>query len=315
MTTVQKFMFDNRFDVSEPVEPQADEQVAVEHEHETVSPTFSEEDLNAARQEGFDAGKQDGYEAAATSTEDQISSILAKLDDQFGAVFAAQQAVNEAMTRAAVSVAASIVGKMMPALNEKYGIDEILAVVEQALGHLRDEPRVVIKVAENLAAAVHERVSQMARAHGATGEITVIGDPALGDGDCQLTWSNGEAVRDVSDLQATIDEIVHRHSEAMVSADEIPSAGSVDNNASEDLDPENGPADETGAPEDVASPRGLDDDDLTRADSPDDADSKDAAQDSPDRDLVDDGAPQTSPTIGEMAIENAGGTNTPPNTP
>ena len=50
MTAVRKFLFENSFDDEEP---------------EEVVPTFSEEEVNAAREEGFAAGEEEGIREAA----------------------------------------------------------------------------------------------------------------------------------------------------------------------------------------------------------------------------------------------------------
>ena len=57
MTAVRKFLFERTFDdvMPEVVEEQEPE----EEEPEEVIPTFSEEEVNAAREEGFAAGKEE----------------------------------------------------------------------------------------------------------------------------------------------------------------------------------------------------------------------------------------------------------------
>ena len=343
MTTVQKFMFDTRFDVSEIVEPKLSDQVADDDEYVAVPPaTYSDEDLNAARQEGFEAGKRDGYEAAASSTEDKTLSVLQSVNERFAEVTAAQRKANEEIAQASISVAASIMSKMMPALSEKHGLDEIVAVVEKAIVHLQTEPHITVKVAEHLAEAVRERVSQLASAHGSMGEITVVGDPEILDGDCQLMWSNGEAVRSAADLQNCVEEIVRRYSDPTVQEgdaitpdlpgdDSTAGQGSADVGAAAETPTSDDPTQISGEvigpeaqPEDssrYAEPQPLGNDDAaarTPVDDGPDVEPSESAEpaEAVSTDLNDDSQIEDrSPAVGTMDFESADDGGTPPKTP
>ena len=84
MSTVRKYTFDLDFDA--PEEPDAVEAEAIEDEpEEEAAPTFSEEDLERARQEGFEAGKESGRLEAAEATEqrllESVEAAVAKLEE------------------------------------------------------------------------------------------------------------------------------------------------------------------------------------------------------------------------------------------
>ena len=329
MTTVQKFMFDTRFDVSEIVEPKLSDQVADDDEYVAVPPaTYSDEDLNAARQEGFEAGKRDGYEAAASSTEDKTLSVLQSVNERFAEVTAAQRKANEEIAQASISVAASIMSKMMPALSEKHGLDEIVAVVEKAIVHLQTEPHITVKVAEHLAEAVRERVSQLASAHGSMGEITVVGDPEILDG--------------AADLQNCVEEIVRRYSDPTVqegdaitpdlpSDDSTAGQGSADVGAAAETPTSDDPTQISGEvigpeaqPEDssrYAEPQPLGGDDAaarTPVDDGPDVEPSESAEpaEAVSTDLNDDSQIEDrSPAVGTMDFESADDGGTPPKTP
>ncbi len=76
MIQAEKFLFDETFDGES-----AEHGVTAKKEK---APTFTEADLAAAEQRGFDAGRSTGLEEAKQSAEERIAESLDTLTGQFG---------------------------------------------------------------------------------------------------------------------------------------------------------------------------------------------------------------------------------------
>ena len=100
-TAEWKFLFENSFDDEE--------------EPEEGVPTFSEEEVNAAREEGFAAGKEKEIRLAAEATERDILAVMGQGVEKFDDLFKVQEAANASIPESALSVAAGIARGLSPA--------------------------------------------------------------------------------------------------------------------------------------------------------------------------------------------------------
>jgi flagellar assembly protein FliH len=222
MIVAKKFLFENDFDEPMPVKDKA-AAAQVQNKPAPVSvpepvieppaPTFSEEDLAAAceqaRKQGEQAGHQRGLVEGQQRLEAQMAAALSTISAQLTlAVRAATEAPVE-ITQAATELAMAILRKMHPALSAKRGLDEVEGVLAGCLDQLRNEPRLVAYVPNQLLDPLNERVAAISAARGFEGRVVLIGDPELADSDCRIEWADGGLERDTrrlwSDIEAALD--------------------------------------------------------------------------------------------------------------
>lgn len=226
-TIIRPFLFETSFDEDAAdrarEKQEAEERARLEAEAaanaEPPPPTYSQEEMTAARQAGFLEGRNAGISEAQASLErrtadalDQVSRALAQLDR------AQREGVVELM-RGALEVTHTIVRKLLPEYVRRHGSDEIQALVRQVLETLIEEPRVVIRVPEDLVEALKPRIAQAGKATSFEGQLVVFGEPALGDGDCRVEWSSGGAERLVQQSLEQVAQVVGR---ALVPPDTAP---------------------------------------------------------------------------------------------
>jgi len=203
MNAPQKFLFERSFESADP--PGAPRKAVKE-----PVKTFSEAELSRAREDGYTAGKQAAEQAAAQAVERHVAQVLATLAQKFAELGKAQAEAVERRSREAVHAALSVIRKLFPKLAQTHGLAEIEAVVAECLGQLREEPRVVIRVADPLLDAVQERVTAMAAQVGFEGKIVLLAQSDLQAGDVRVEWADGGAERDSTLLWREIDAIVER---------------------------------------------------------------------------------------------------------
>ena len=94
-------------------------------EEEEAPPTFSEEELAAARDEAFQNGLQAGLKEAMTGIEQQVSATLDVLVGTIGRISEQQKQANEVISRETVDLAVAAVRKLFPRFADQGGKDEV----------------------------------------------------------------------------------------------------------------------------------------------------------------------------------------------
>ncbi len=212
MSAARKFLFETRFDAPRPVaRPPEPEEENLEEEEEEAAPTFSDEDMAEARQEGFNAGKDEGIREAAEATERQIADTLAAIGGRMTALFEAQEKAAEALHVNGIAVIQALARKVLPEMSARQGTGEIERLARSVLERLRTEPRIVFTVHDSLAERLGEQLPAQAASLGCTGGIEVIGDAAVAPGDCRIEWADGGAERNTAALMAEIGDIIERN--------------------------------------------------------------------------------------------------------
>ena len=218
MTAVKKFLFDTVFDGLGEALPEAEDQGVAEdgpqqeaEAQEEQPPTFSQEDVGAARQEGFAAGKDEGLREAGDATERQLAETLATIGRRLPEFFELQQRANATAAADAVAVAVAIARKVLPDLAERNALGEIERMVKAAMPRILEEPRLVLRVNEALKDALAERLEAVIAGSGYEGKVVSRADADLSVGDCRVEWADGGAERDSAALWQEIDAIIEQN--------------------------------------------------------------------------------------------------------
>ncbi len=203
---VKKFLFETTFE--------SDEAYATESAVETGAqdaPTFSQEDLDAARGEGFSAGREEGLQKATETAEQHTATAMNIIKERLEEVLGTQLEANAHSLKASTTLAIAITRKMYPYLEERFGLDEIQHLVESTLTRLMDEPRVFVRVNMEMYEILSPRLDVVSTSLGYEGQIVLIPDDAMEMGACQVGWIDGTARRDLVSMWEDIDEIVERN--------------------------------------------------------------------------------------------------------
>ena len=227
---VKKFLFDNDFTNLESAAPvpeskegakEAAEEDALAKEIETapeeeiieevIIPTFSEEEVNKAREEGVARGRDEALKDLEGSLQKKLAETMQELEQKLGTIEDEQAAQKEERSRSAASIAAVIVRKLFPSLNMEKAMDEISHMIEQSLEKTSGETKMVFSVASEIKDEVERKVAEMVTLSGREVEFKVVGNTDIQLGDCTIEWSGGGLVRDQDQMWREIDEIVERN--------------------------------------------------------------------------------------------------------
>jgi flagellar assembly protein FliH len=207
MTVPQKFLFDRSFDHTEaargaPRKPPSE-------------PPVTRADVEAARAQGVAEGRKAALAEAARSVEERATAALATLAGGMTQLIAAREQEAAALRRRSLEAFRAVMRKVIPALFRKDPLTEIEALVVECLHEASEEPRLVLRVADSLFAALRERIEALAASAGFAGKVVLLADEALGPGDARIEWAEGGAERDSARLLNDIDAALGRAVDAV----------------------------------------------------------------------------------------------------
>jgi len=210
MGTFQKFLFDTSFDPEQIREAKA--RAAAEAEAATAppAPTYGEEELAAARQSAYQDGHAAGLAEAERGEARRLADLVERLPGELSRIWQENARQESDRRREALKAAVTVVRKLFPHLARQGGLDEIRAVVDGCLERLRDEPRLVIRCADQELDALRARIESGSAGAGFEGKLVFLADEAIAPGDLRVEWADGGAERDVAGLWREIDTIVER---------------------------------------------------------------------------------------------------------
>jgi len=206
MVNVQKFLFEESFDLGPPPE--------------VIEVAQSEVLQNQAYQEALEEAKSQSHTLASQG----LQVIAAKLDE----IKAVEESHLSQIGEEASALAVVALSKLYPALAEKGEIDEIKQAFDSASQSFQDQKSVIFFVHPSLLEDTKAYVSKSK----STIEISVEGDPMLDLTDCRLAWDQGGVERYVKWMAAEISKL-------LLSTANMDLIEKVDNEVSEDTQAEN----------------------------------------------------------------------------
>lgn len=182
---------------------------------------FTRGELEATRQSALAEGRAAGLAEAAQSTQSLTADALARIAESLGALLATQDAAAMDVQRRALAAMQMIVAKLVPGLAAKDPLTEVEAFATKCLHEAIDEPRVVLRVAQEIYEPLRERLDALANAAGYAGRIVMLIDETIAGGDARVEWADGGAERNLAAQCAEIDELLERRRDPAASPNPV----------------------------------------------------------------------------------------------
>ncbi|MDD3444298.1 MAG: FliH/SctL family protein [Zavarzinia sp.] len=196
-----KFTFDNAFDAGTPRAKPA----------VPPPPSFSAEDMAAARAAAFAEGEAAGRAEQAEANEARLAGASERLGEALRGI-AQHLAAGESHLRAdAAALGHAVARRLCETLTEDMPLAEMDAMVGHTLADLRDEPRVVIHVAGDLLESAKPLFEATAEAQAFPGRLVILGDDTMKGGDVRVEWAHGGVLRDADALSRAVESAVARY--------------------------------------------------------------------------------------------------------
>jgi hypothetical protein len=176
-----------------------------------VEPRFSQAELAAVRQEGFDAGHAAGMAAAAasraaarTAAEIQALGIIAaSLADARNESARVADVSADALARTLIAAMDSV----MPELIRRSALSEVNAVLAHVLAGLSREPAVQVEVPLEIVDSIAATLASLPPELRDT--VTVAGLDRMRPGEVRIRWASGHARRQPAQVWESVMEALH----------------------------------------------------------------------------------------------------------
>jgi flagellar assembly protein FliH len=173
-------------------------------------PTFSADELNAARDVSRAAGVEAGCAEAMGSLERRATEALAKIARHLATAGAERAEALGRIERESIALCVGLMHKLFPEYQRRHGAEEVESLVRESLRIMVDEPRVVVRLNDGNLDALQQRIAAAATAAGFAGKVVLVGDEMVPPGDCAIEWADGGAERNGDRAWAEIDAVVRR---------------------------------------------------------------------------------------------------------
>lgn len=222
VANAKPFLFETSFDVDpaqqrheaqrkkEQEELRRAEEAAARLAAEPPAPTYSEEELQAAKAQAWQEGHDTGLSDALAQREARLDEILEGLSAQIGGLHVHQDVANERLSLELTETALQLVRRLMPSYSAAYGLDEVRSVLAECMERLTPDSRLTVSVSEENYALLKPHLEAIAARSGFEGRLTIVADPSLEPADIQARWDGGGMDRLESHVWESVDGILAR---------------------------------------------------------------------------------------------------------
>lgn len=195
---IRKFMFDRSFDAA----------AVVGRAPERKPVTLKPEQFDQLKQESYDAGVAAGRAAAQEEQDKRTSALFARIESALESAVVAVQPLRQEQEHSARALALAVVRKLLPDLSARHGLQEIHAVLNDAISEALHEPRLVVRIHESQFDIVNAKIHEITVQKAYAGKAVVLADAEIAVGDCKIEWADGGIERNMqaswSDIQNTV---------------------------------------------------------------------------------------------------------------
>lgn len=167
-----------------------------------AAPGYSAEEIDTARQlayaDGLRAGLEQAREERAHATRLALAAIARQAEAARAEAAAEAGLVAEQLARTVLGVVVAA----LPTLSARHGEAELRALVRALLPGLAREPRILVRINPEQAAAVTAEIAALAPDLAA--RVRLVPSDNLPSGDLHVAWENGEAVREAGAVVAAV---------------------------------------------------------------------------------------------------------------
>lgn len=169
------------------------------------------EEVEAMREQAFADGVAQGTAEALSAHQHLVEQALEQIGGLLAPMIQTMDQAIDARHRDAGHLAFAIASRLAPALIARCPRAEIEALVDQCLGTVKTEPKLVITMNPGLIEELRQPLEVQAEKRGFTGRLVLAEDENLTGADLRIEWAGGGADRDMGQVMADIEALIERY--------------------------------------------------------------------------------------------------------
>lgn len=172
-------------------------------------PTFSEEELDAAKRAAYEEGYMAGKAEALRESERDAAQLQQEISAATAQVTAHLESLSQQHQQYIIAKQSEL-GRLVLGCAERLAVEalrkeplaDIQAMVNDCLGLMLGKPEVVVQVNPKLQSSLAKQFGN---------RVKVEGVPDMNPVDCRISWSYGEASREIDNIWHQIEETIDRY--------------------------------------------------------------------------------------------------------
>ncbi|HXL70995.1 MAG TPA: FliH/SctL family protein [Rhizomicrobium sp.] len=152
-----------------------------------------------------------GTQVASVRASQDIERTISAMVIALRAVLDQSRAEVENLRAEAALIALAAAKKIAAAALEAAPAGEVENALRQAMHQAVGEPRIILRAAPDVVAALEGRVADIAHEEGYEGRVTLAVDPAIAGGDCRIEWRGGGSERSEAAIESAIGALIARY--------------------------------------------------------------------------------------------------------
>jgi flagellar assembly protein FliH len=195
---IHKFTFDTEF--------RAESDVVSNTARARQKQTMTTEELEALCARAEAQGAVTASVKAAENLERTVAALIVTLRTALDQSHAQIEAVRTEAALLALAAAKKIAPAALAALPAGDVENALREAMHQAVG----EPRVTLRAAPQVIAALEGKVADIAHEEGYDGRVMLASDPTITGADCRIEWRGGGSERSEAAIEAALDALIAR---------------------------------------------------------------------------------------------------------
>ena len=174
---------------SEVKEPEV---VEVEPEPVVVEvPTYSEEEMSAAKAESEKMGYEQGYRAKTEEIDNQTTGLLVELDKHIGELLAQKEQLQKELEQDFMALNLAVIKKLLPHISQEHAEEILTQFLHENFANFKSEAKLSFYFNPDIIGKMQAQIANLARINDFEGKIALHKDSSLGLSDCRVEWDNG----------------------------------------------------------------------------------------------------------------------------
>ncbi|HEX2761954.1 MAG TPA: hypothetical protein VHM27_15630 [Rhizomicrobium sp.] len=156
------------------------------------------------------SAQAEGTQAASVRAAENIERTAATLVTALRAALDRSHDEIEILRAEAAALALAAAKKIAPAALAALPAGDVENALREAMHQAIGEPRITLRAAPEVIAALAGKVEAIAHEEGYDGRVILAADPATSNADCRIEWRGGGSERSEAAIEAALDALIAR---------------------------------------------------------------------------------------------------------
>ena len=156
-----------------------------------VAPTYSEEEMNAAKTAAQKLGYEEGYRAKTEEIDNQTTGLLLELDKHIGDLLAQKEQLQKELERDFMELNLAVIKKLLPHISQEHAEEILTQFLNENFANFKSEAKLSFYFNPDIIGKMQVQIANLARINDFEGKIALHKDASLGVSDCRVEWENG----------------------------------------------------------------------------------------------------------------------------